>query len=317
MSPPRKPTAKKFGPKKFGTKNPSARNPGVNTASGRPPGFKTGEKKAGPSTRSHGASSPGAKTSRAKLPGTKSAAAQAPGSGQHALHIKVKTAKKRTVSSARWLERQLNDPYVAAAVREGYRSRAAYKLKEIDDKYHLLKPGMRIIDLGAAPGGWSQIAAEKVKSLDGKGAHRGQVVAIDYLEMGDLSGVTALVLDFTAPDAEQTLKSLLRDGRADGVLTDMAAPTVGHTRTDHLRIMGLAEAAAHFAADVLEDGGWFLAKVFQGGTGNTLLDMLKQNFATVRHVKPPASRSDSAELYVLATGFRRRDKNELRDPRNE
>lgn len=286
----RKPTAKKFGPKKFGTKNPSARNPGVNTAGGLPPGYKTGEK------------------GSAKSPGSKSPGSKSLGSGQHALHIKVKTAKKRTVSSARWLERQLNDPYVAAAVREGYRSRAAYKLKEIDDKYHLLRPGMRIVDLGAAPGGWSQIAAEKVKSIDGKGAHRGQVVAIDYLEMGDLHGVEALVLDFTAPDAEQTLKSLLRDGRADGVLTDMAAPTVGHTRTDHLRIMGLAEGAAAFAADVLEEGGWFLAKVFQGGTGNTLLDMLKQNFTTVRHVKPPASRSDSAELYVLATGFHGRAK---------
>lgn len=290
MSPPRKPTAKKFGPKKFGSKNPSARNPGINTASGLPPGYKTGEKGA-------------AKPAAGKSTGSKSL-----GSGQHALHIKVKTAKKRTVSSARWLERQLNDPYVAAAVREGYRSRAAYKLKEIDDKYHLLKPGMRIVDLGAAPGGWSQIAAEKVKSIDGKGAHRGQVVAIDYLEMGHLNGVEALVLDFTAPDAEQTLKSLLRNGRADGVLTDMAAPTVGHTRTDHLRIMGLAEGAAAFAADVLEEGGWFLSKVFQGGTGNTLLDMLKQNYTTVRHVKPPASRSDSAELYVLATGFRGRAK---------
>ncbi len=297
MSPPRKPGAKKISAKNPNTKNPSARNPGVNTAAGRPPGFKTGEKGAGKSS-------------------PKGASTKSPGAGQHALHIKVKTAKKRTVSSARWLERQLNDPYVAAAVREGYRSRAAYKLKEIDDKYHLLKPGMRIVDLGAAPGGWSQIAADKVKSLDGKGAHRGQVIAIDYLEMGDLAGVTALVLDFTAPDAEQTLKSLLREGRADGVLTDMAAPTVGHTRTDHLRIMGLAEGAAAFAADVLEEGGWFLAKVFQGGTGNTLLDMLKQDFASVRHVKPPASRSDSAELYVLATGFRRRDKSELRDPRD-
>ncbi len=210
----------------------------------------------------------------------------------------------------RWLERQLNDPYVAAAHREGYRSRAAYKLKEMDDKYHLLRPGMRIIDLGAAPGGWSQIAADKVKSLDGKGAHRGQVIAIDIDPMGELPGVEVLHLDFTLPEAEPLLRSLLRDGRADGVLTDMAAPTVGHTRTDHLRIMGLAEAAAVFAADVLEPGGWFLAKVFQGGTANTLLDMLKRDFATVRHVKPPASRSDSAELYVLATGFRGRAKDE-------
>lgn len=232
-----------------------------------------------------------------------------PGGGQRALHVKVKTARKRSVSSARWLERQLNDPYVAAAKRDGYRSRAAYKLKEMDDKYHLLKPGMRIIDLGAAPGGWSQIAATKVKSEEGKG----QVIAIDYLEMGDLPGVTTLQLDFTAPDAERRLQSLLRDGKADGVLTDMAAPTVGHTRTDHLRIMGLAEGAAAFAADVLEDGGFFLAKVFQGGTERTLLDMLKKDFTAVRHVKPPSSRSDSAELYVLATGFRRRDDDGQRD----
>ena len=246
----------------------------------------------------------------------KSGGGKAPGGGQHALHVRVKTAKKRSVSSVRWLERQLNDPYVAAAHREGYRSRAAYKLKEMDDKYHLLKTGMRIIDLGAAPGGWSQIAAEKVKSLDGNGAHRGQVIAIDIDPMGDLPGVHVLHLDFTLPQAEPLLKSLLRDGRADGVLTDMAAPTVGHTRTDHLRIMGLAEAAAVFAADVLEPGGWFLAKVFQGGTSNTLLDMLKRDFAAVRHVKPPASRSDSAELYVLATGFRGRPKLERDENRD-
>ena len=237
---------------------------------------------------------------------TKSGDGKGPGGGKRALHVRVKTAKKRTVSSVRWLERQLNDPYVAAAHRDGYRSRAAYKLKELDDRYHLLRPGMRIIDLGAAPGGWSQIAAAKVKSLDGKGAHQGQVVAIDIDPMEHLAGVHVLHLDFMAQEAEPLLKSLLRDGAADGVLTDMAAPTVGHTRTDHLRIMGLAEAAAVFAADVLEPGGWFLAKVFQGGTGGTLLDMLKADFATVRHVKPPASRSDSAELYVLATGFRGR-----------
>jgi 23S rRNA (uridine2552-2'-O)-methyltransferase len=236
-----------------------------------------------------------------------------PGGGQHALHVRVKTATKRTVSSARWLERQLNDPYVQAAQREGFRSRAAFKLQEIDEKYHLLRPGQRIIDLGAAPGGWSQIAAAKVRALDGKGAGQGQVIAIDIDPMGELPGVTVLHLDFMAAEAEPTLKRLLRGGKADGVLTDMAAPTVGHTRTDHLRIMGLAEAAAAFAADVLEPGGWFLAKVFQGGTSGTLLDMLKADFATVRHVKPPASRADSAELYVLATGFRKREPSEGRD----
>ena len=233
-----------------------------------------------------------------------------PGGGKRALHVRVKTAKKRSVSSARWLERQLNDPYVHAATRDGFRSRAAYKLKELDDKYHLLKPGNRIVDLGAAPGGWSQIAVAKVGALDGKGAGKGQVIAIDIDPMEQLPGVHMLHLDFMAPEADSILKGLLRGGRADGVLTDMAAPTVGHKRTDHLRIMGLAEAAAHFAVDVLEPGGWFLAKVFQGGSQSAMLDLLKQDFATVRHVKPPASRSDSAELYVLATGFRHRDQRE-------
>lgn len=223
-----------------------------------------------------------------------------PGGGQRQMHVRLKTARKHRASSQRWLERQLNDPYVTASKREGMRSRAAYKLKEIDDKYRLLKPGAVVIDLGAAPGGWSQIAAERVQAVAGKG----QVVAIDYLVMEPLPGVEALQLDFTSEEAEATLKSLLRDGRADVVLSDMAAPTTGHTRTDHLRIMGLAEAAAAFACDVLRPGGAFLAKVLQGGTERELLDMLKRRFATVRHVKPPASRSDSAELYVLATGFR-------------
>jgi 23S rRNA (uridine2552-2'-O)-methyltransferase len=222
------------------------------------------------------------------------------------LWVRVKTANKRTVSSVRWLERQLNDPYVQAAQRDGYRSRAAYKLKELDEKYHLLRPGQRIIDLGAAPGGWSQIAATKVRSLDGVAGQRGQVIAIDIDPMGELPGVHVLHLDFMAPEADGILKGLLTGGVADGVLSDMAAPTVGHTRTDHLRIMGLAEAAAAFAADVLAPGGWFLAKVFQGGSERALLDPLKQNFSAVRHVKPPSSRSDSAELYVLATGFRGR-----------
>ncbi|HWK39685.1 MAG TPA: RlmE family RNA methyltransferase [Hyphomicrobium sp.] len=223
-----------------------------------------------------------------------------PGGGQRQMHVRLKTARKHTPSSQRWLERQLNDPYVAAAKREGMRSRAAYKLKEIDDKHRLLKPGAVVVDLGAAPGGWSQVAAEKVQSLAGKG----QVVAIDYLAMESLPGVEAIQLDFTVEGAEEKLRSMLRDGRADIVLSDMAAPTTGHTRTDHLRIMGLAEAAAYFACDVLRPGGAFLAKVLQGGTERELLDLLKKRFAKVHHVKPPASRSDSAELYVLATGFR-------------
>lgn len=223
-----------------------------------------------------------------------------PGGGQRMLRVRVKTAAKRSTSSARWLERQLNDPYVAASKREGFRSRAAYKLIEIDDKYRFLKPGQRVVDLGAAPGGWSQIAADRVKSVDG----RGQIVAIDYLGMEPLPGVEIVQLDFTEADAEAKLKSLLLGGAADVVLSDMAAPTVGHSKTDHLRIMGLAEAAAAFACDVLTPGGTFLCKVFQGGTEKDLLGLLKTSFAVVRHVKPPASRSDSAELYVLATGFR-------------
>lgn len=223
-----------------------------------------------------------------------------PGGGQRQMHVRVKTAGKHRASSQRWLERQLNDPYVAASKRDGYRSRAAYKLKEIDEKHRFLKPGGRVIDLGAAPGGWSQIAAERTQSIAGKG----QVVAIDISPMETLAGVEVLHLDFMADDAEARLKALMRDGRADVVLSDMAAPTIGHTRTDHLRIMGLAEAAAHFACDVLAPGGTFVAKVLQGGTERELLDLLKKRFAKVQHVKPPASRSDSAELYVLATGFR-------------
>ena len=229
-----------------------------------------------------------------------SGSALGPSGGQRELNVRLKTARSRKPSSQRWLERQLNDPYVAAAKRAGYRSRAAFKLVEIDDKHHLLKPGGRVVDLGAAPGGWSQIAAERVQAVGG----RGQVVAIDILDMEPLAGVESARLDFMEEGAEDWLKAKLRDGAADVVLSDMAAPTVGHAKTDHLRIMALAEAAAHFAADVLAPGGAFLCKVFQGGTERELLDFLKQRFAIVRHVKPPASRSDSAELYVLATGFK-------------
>lgn len=232
----------------------------------------------------------------------KTGSAGGPDGGRRQLRVRVKTARKRSVSSARWLDRQLNDPYVKAAKAEGMRSRAAYKLTEIDDKYRLLKPGMRVVDLGAAPGGWSQIAAERVRSL----SWEGQVIGIDYLDVEPLPGVTLLKLDFMDEGAETELKSLLRDGGADLVFSDMAAPTVGHSRTDHLRIMALAEAAALFAVDVLAPGGAFLCKVFQGGTERDLLELLKKNFAVVRHVKPPASRSDSAELYVLATGFKGR-----------
>ena len=222
--------------------------------------------------------------------------------GERQLKVRLKTARRRTASSQRWLERQLNDPYVAAAKRDGWRSRAAFKLIEIDDKYRFLKPGQSVVDLGAAPGGWSQVAAQRVKSVE----ERGEVVAIDYLPVDPIPGVTLLQLDFLDESAPEKLKALLRSGGADVVLSDMAAPTTGHTGTDHLRIMGLAEAAAAFAAEILSPGGVFLAKVFQGGTERDLLDMLKRDFATVRHVKPKASRADSAELYVLATGFRGR-----------
>jgi len=232
----------------------------------------------------------------------KGASALGPGGGQREFNVRLKSARSRTASSQRWLERQLNDPYVAAAKREGYRSRAAYKIIEIDDKYRFLKPGHRVVDLGAAPGGWSQIAADRVRSI---GEARGQVVAIDILDMEPLAGVEHAKLDFMEPEAETWLRSMLRGGGADVVLSDMAAPTVGHTSTDHLRIMMLAEAAAQFACEVLAPGGTFLCKVFQGGTEKDLLDLLKRSFATVRHVKPPASRSDSAELYVLATGFKK------------
>jgi 23S rRNA (uridine2552-2'-O)-methyltransferase len=234
-----------------------------------------------------------------KKPGSSSGKSGLAG-GRRQMHVRVKTAAKRTVSSARWLERQLNDPYVAASKREGWRSRAAYKLIELDGKARFLKPGHRVIDLGAAPGGWSQVAAQRVKSIDG----RGQVIAIDYLEVEALPGVTFLQLDFMDDTAPGKLQALLRDGQADAVLSDMAAPTTGHTKTDHMRIMGLAEAAAEFACDVLAPGGTFLCKVFQGGAERALLDLLKQRFSAVRHIKPPASRAESAELYVLATGFK-------------
>jgi 23S rRNA (uridine2552-2'-O)-methyltransferase len=219
--------------------------------------------------------------------------------GTRSLKQRLKTARKRTLSSQKWLERQLNDPYVARAKREGYRSRAAYKLLEIDEKYHLLKPGQRVVDLGAAPGGWAQIAARKVDSAAGKG----RVVGIDLLPIDALPGVDFIQLDFLDETAPQKLVEML-GGPADIVMSDMAANTTGHKKTDHLRIMGLAEAAIHFARGILAPGGAFIAKVFQGGTEGHLLADLKRDFATVRHVKPAASRADSSELYVLATGFR-------------
>jgi 23S rRNA (uridine2552-2'-O)-methyltransferase len=221
------------------------------------------------------------------------------GRGDRDLKVHLRTGKGRSLAQRLWLERQLNDPYVARARREGYRSRAAYKLIEIDDKYRFLKAGGRVVDLGAAPGGWSQIAAKRVGAED----RRGRVVAIDLLEMQPVAGVDVLHLDFLDPDAPDRLKQAL-GGPADVVLSDMAANATGHRKTDHLKIMALAETAAQFAREVLEAGGTFLCKVLQGGTEGALLAELKRDFATVRHVKPAASRADSAELYVLATGFR-------------
>lgn len=220
--------------------------------------------------------------------------------GDDRKRVRVKTAKGRPLASKLWLERQLNDPYVAKAKAEGYRSRAAFKLIEIDDKHHFLKPGAKVVDLGAAPGGWAQVAAKRVKAGEG----RGRVVGIDLLDMPPIPHVEFMQLDFLDPSAPDKLKALM-DGPADVVLSDMAANATGHRQTDHLKIMALVELAAEFAGEVLKPGGAFLSKVIQGGTEASLLAELKRDFATVKHIKPPASRSDSAELYLLATGFRR------------
>jgi 23S rRNA (uridine2552-2'-O)-methyltransferase len=213
---------------------------------------------------------------------------------------RLKDEKRRTPSSRAWLERQISDPYVARAKREGLRSRAAFKLAEIDERYKLFKSGATVVDLGAAPGGWSEIAARRV------GAN-GRVIALDILDMKPIAGVAFERLDFLAPSAPDRLKAMLGGGaeaKADVVLSDMAANATGHRQTDHLRIMALAEAAAAFAREVLAPGGAFLCKVLQGGTEATLLAELKRDFSIVKHVKPPASRTDSAELYLLAKGFR-------------
>lgn len=221
------------------------------------------------------------------------------GPGGRELKTRVKTARKRTLSSTLWLQRQLNDPYVVRAKHDGWRSRAAYKLLEIDEKYHLLQPGQRIVDLGAAPGGWAQVAAKKVKSFEGQG----RVVGIDLLDIEPIAGVEFAVQDFLAPEAPELLKAML-GGEADGVISDMAGNTTGHKKTDHLRIVHLAELATEFAGEVLKPGGYFLCKLFQGGETGELVARLKRDYAVVRHIKPNASRADSSELYVLASGFR-------------
>ena len=216
------------------------------------------------------------------------------------LKIRVKSAKGRKVSSTIWLERQLNDPYVARARSEGYRSRAAFKIKEMDEKHKLFRKGMRIVDLGAAPGGWSQVAARAIGSTD----LNPLIVGIDYLEMDPIPGVILLRKDFTDEDAPAQLIAAMGGKKADLVMSDMAWPTTGHRPTDHMRIVQLIEVAAAFALDVLTPGGVFVAKVFQGGTEHELLHMLKRHFKTTFHAKPPSSRSDSAEAYLIAKGFK-------------
>ncbi|MFZ0423750.1 MAG: RlmE family RNA methyltransferase [Xanthobacteraceae bacterium] len=213
---------------------------------------------------------------------------------------RLKDEKQRKLSSRLWLERQLKDPYVLRAKRDGFRSRAAYKLAEIDDKYHVLKEGARVVDLGAAPGGWSEIAVKRI-------GPQGRVIALDILDLLPITGVEFLKLDFLDATAPDRLKVML-GGKADVVLSDMAANATGHRKTDHLRIMALAEAATLFAREVLDERGSFLCKVLQGGTETVLLAELKRDFETVKHVKPPASRADSAELYLLARGFRHRSR---------
>lgn len=226
------------------------------------------------------------------------------GRGQRELKQRVKTAKGRKIGSTKWLERQLNDPYVHRAKKDGYRGRAAYKLLEIDEKFGFLKPGARVVDLGCAPGGWLQVAIPRIKAVGSKpGKPQGFALGVDLQDVEPLEGATLMKLDFLDEGADEAVKAAL-GGAADVVLSDMAAAASGHRATDHLRIIALCEAAAYFAFDVLTEGGVFVAKVLQGGAEGDLLTLLKQRFAKVQHFKPPASRKDSAEMYVVATGFR-------------
>lgn len=227
------------------------------------------------------------------------------GRGQRDLKVKVKSARGRKLSSTLWLQRQLNDPYVKRAQADGYRGRAAYKISELDDKYRFLVPGARVVDLGCAPGGWLQVAVKRVNALgEKKGKAVGTVLGVDLQEVEPVAGATAYQLDFMEDDADQKVKTWL-GGRADVVMSDMAAASSGHKQTDHLRIIALCEAAAYFAFDVLDEGGTFVAKVLAGGAEGELQKLLKQRFAKVANVKPPASRSDSSEKFVVATGFKR------------
>lgn len=226
------------------------------------------------------------------------------GRGQRDLRVRVKTAKGRKLSSTLWLERQLNDPYVARARREGFRGRAAFKILELDDKYRFLVPGARVVDLGCAPGGWCQVAVDRVNALGEKSGKRvGRVLGVDLQEVEPIAGAEVHQLDFLSEGADELVKTWL-GGRADVVMSDMAAASSGHKGTDHLRIVALVEAAAQFAFDVLEPGGTFVAKVLAGGAETEMQAMLKRNFTKVANVKPPASRSDSSEKFVVAQGFR-------------
>ncbi|WP_435171465.1 RlmE family RNA methyltransferase [Falsirhodobacter sp. 1013] len=228
------------------------------------------------------------------------------GRGQRDLRVRVKTAKGRKLSSTLWLERQLNDPYVQRAKKEGYRGRAAFKILELDDKFGFLKPGSRVVDLGCAPGGWCQVAVDRVNALGQKpNKPQGTVLGVDLQEVEPISGAEVHQLDFLEDDADQKVKDWL-GGPADVVMSDMAAASSGHKGTDHLRIIALCEAAAFFAFDVLEEGGTFVAKVLAGGAENELQTLLKRNFNKVANVKPPASRADSSEKFVVAMGFRGR-----------
>lgn len=235
------------------------------------------------------------------------------GRGQRELRVRVKTAKGRKLSSTLWLERQLNDPYVQRAKKEGYRGRAAYKIMELDDKYRFLVPGARVVDLGCAPGGWCQVAVERVNALGEKSGKKvGRVIGVDLQEVEPIAGAEIHQLDFLSEGADDKVKGWL-GGRADVVMSDMAASASGHKGTDHLRIVALCEAAAELAFDVLEPGGTFVAKVLAGGAEAELQAMLKRSFAKVANVKPPASRADSSEKFVVATGFKGRD-GQGRDP---
>ena len=226
------------------------------------------------------------------------------GRGQRDLKVKVKTARGRKLSSTRWLQRQLNDPYVKRAQTEGFRGRAAFKIMEVDDKFRFLVPGARVVDLGCAPGGWLQVSVKRINALGEKqGKAVGRILGIDLQEVEPVAGAEVHLLDFMDEGADDQVKMWL-NGKADVVMSDMAASSSGHKQTDHLRIINLCEAAAYFAFDVLEDGGTFVAKVLAGGAEGDLQRLLKQKFTKVAHMKPPASRADSSEKFVVATGFR-------------